>query len=275
MSHFSHLHSFFLDHLYDSKLGSYQLNPIRSRRHHTTVRNLSIPLQSGLLILPTTAPLFDQIGIRLDTVVINGTLLNTNPPSIYREDPSPAVDAAWDRISNVRTISMSRDDVIKLGKDPLTTAKYPPDFGLGPDAFIGEVDVFHQIHCLNSLRKEIFFEHYFAGQYPDDKPSTLHKTHTSHCIYILLQNLMCSASVDLITHRWLDVQQHPFPDFNINKKCRNFEDVLEWQERHVVDDAPYHKLRRPVEDAPVSTSDDFKDLFHQWNYVHNDNAHVG
>jgi hypothetical protein len=201
-------------------------------------------------------------------------LLNTHPPSIYRQDPSPAVDAAWGRIANVRTAAISRDDVVKLGKDPSIAAKYPPSFGFGPDAFIAEIDVFHQIHCLDALRREIFFDHYYASRFPDGKPSELHKQHTSHCIYILLQNLMCSASVDVITHRWLDVQKHPFPDFNIQKKCRNFEDVLAWQEKNVVDDEPYHMLRRPADMKPVITSDEFKDIFHQWNYADNDDLHV-
>jgi Mycotoxin biosynthesis protein UstYa len=200
--------------------------------------------------------------------------LDTHPPTIYRQDPSPAVDAAWDRIANVRTTVISRDDVVKLGKDPVSSAKYPPSFGYGDDAYVAEVDVFHLIHCLDSLRREIFFDHYHADKFPDGKPSDLHKQHTSHCIYILLQNLMCSASVDVITHKWFDVQKHPFPDFNIQKKCRNFDDILAWQEKHVVDDAPYSRLRRPADMEPVKTSDEFKDLFYQWNYKHNDDSYV-
>ena len=225
-------------------------------------------------ILTFLAPLFDQIDMRLETVQINGTLLNTSPPSIYRMDPSPEVDAAWDRIANVRTSAVSRADVLKLGKDPAVAVKYPPSFGLGDDAYVAEVDVFHQIHCLDALRREIHFEHYHASQFPDGKPSALHRMHTSHCIYILLQNLMCSASVDVIVHEWRDVQRHPFPDFNINKKCRNFDAVLAWQEQHAVADAPYHLLRRPAGMDPVATSDEFKDAFHQWDYEMNDDLHV-
>jgi hypothetical protein len=220
-----------------------------------------------------TAPLFDEIGVRLETVQVNGTLLNTHPPTIYRQDPLPEVDAAWERIANVRTVAVTKEDVIKLGKDPSISAKYPSDFGLGDDAYIAEVDVFHLIHCLNTLRQEIFFDDYYGKNYPNGKPGKFYKTHTSHCIYILLQNLMCSASVDVITHRWLDVQPYPFPDFNIQKKCRNFDDILAWQESHHVDDIPYHVLRRPHDMEPVETNDEFKDLFHSWGYKFNDDEH--
>jgi hypothetical protein len=41
-----------------------------------------------------------------------------------------------------------------------------------------------------------------------------------------------------------------------------------------VDDEPYHMLRRPADMKPVITSDEFKDIFHQWNYAGNDDLHV-
>ena len=96
---------------------------------------------------------------------------------------------------------------MRVGKDPTIAAKYPDEYGLGSDAYIVEIDVFHQIHCLNTLRKEINFEYYFGDQYPDRKNlPKFHKIHISHCLYLLLQNLMCQANVDVITHKWVEGQ---------------------------------------------------------------------
>ena len=129
------------------------------------------------------------------------------------------MDAAWNRIAPSGKIAVSRGDVIKLGKDLMKSAKYPDNFGLGPGAYIAEIDVFHQIHCLNVLRKDIYFDYYYGAFYLDEKPSKLHLAETSRCIYILLQNLMCAANVDIFTHNWAQGQLHPVPDMSISHKC--------------------------------------------------------
>lgn len=119
------------------------------------------------------------------------------------------------------------------------------------------------------LRKEAFFDYYYSEVHPDGKPSESHKGHTSHCIYVLLQNLMCSASVDVMTHRWVDVQKHPVPDFNMNKQCRDFEAIVQWNEQNVVNATKYLDLRRPL-DAPFDiASDEFKRIMNQMQYTKN------
>ena len=218
--------------------------------------------------------MLDRIDIPLTTVPINGTLLNTQPQSIFRQDPSPEVDAAWERFAAVGSTSVSSEEVLKLGKDPTRTAKFPPDFGLGDDAHIAEIDVFHQIHCLDYLRREANYDYYFADKHLEGTALERHQTHTTHCVYLLLQNLMCNANVDIITHHWVDVQKHPFPDFNINHQCRDFEAVLKWQEENVVDPVKYQTLRRPVDEEPWIMSDEFRRMFNQGDYSFNDVDHL-
>ena len=211
--------------------------------------------------------MFDRIHIPLITTRINGTLLNNHHHSVYREEPSPLVDAAWDRVAAIGTISLSETEVLNIGLDSSdpTLARYPTSFGLGPEAFVAELDVFHQIHCLNALRKTAFqnFDYYFGGEFPDGKPDEAHRAHVHHCVYILLQNLMCKADVDIVTHRWLDVRLHPFPDFNIQKKCRDFETILRWQEENVVEFDEMMAFRKPREVVPVRTDSEFQRLFSQ------------
>ncbi|KAL9611120.1 MAG: hypothetical protein Q9167_004224 [Letrouitia subvulpina] len=206
------------------------------------------------------SPIFDRIDIPVSTIQFNGSFIN-QPHTIYRDDPSPLVDAAWDRISLVDTIAVSRADVLRLGKDPTIAAKYPADYGLGPDAYVAEIDVFHQIHCLNALRKEIFFDYYYSEVFPSGKPDDLHRAHTSHCLYTLLQNVMCHADLSTITHNWVQGQIHPFPDFGINKKCRDFEAVLEYQTENHVDFETYKWLRRPEGTKELEMTAEFLDIW--------------
>lgn len=137
-------------------------------------------------------------------------------------------------------ITVDEESVIQLGKTPGLSVKAPPSWGRGTEACVAQVDVFHQIHCLNELRKEIHFEHYYpTGVTPD------HAEHKKHCVHMLLQNLMCHADVEIITHNWVhyDIasqpnrpKAEPFADFNVIKKCRDFEALLEWTHRNGVED---------------------------------------
>jgi hypothetical protein len=94
-----------------------------------------------------SAPILDFIEIPLRTLRLNGTFIEQDPPSIYRLPPSPEVDAAWERIETQTPIPITRQDVINQGRDPDDSAKWPESFGFGPDAYIGRIDVFHQV-CL-------------------------------------------------------------------------------------------------------------------------------
>jgi Mycotoxin biosynthesis protein UstYa len=114
------------------------------------------------------------------------------------------VDEAWARIGDIRPISITRDDIIKIGKDPAIAVKFPESFGLGPDAYVGRLDVLHQIHCLDALRREANFDYYYGFAYADGLASItqLHKLHLSHCIYLLLEKIMCNANLEVYPHFW-------------------------------------------------------------------------
>jgi hypothetical protein len=90
--------------------------------------------------------------------ILNSTLWGMDETtSIYIQNPSPEVDAAWDYISSEAgsIITINSEEVRRLGRDPATIVKAPEDWGFGTDAFPAQIDVFHEIHCLNMLRKEM------------------------------------------------------------------------------------------------------------------------
>ena len=105
------------------------------------------------------APLFDKdFSLELHESAMNKTLWGTNETtSIYIQDPSSEVDAAWDYISAEagQVITISSREAKRLGRDPGVITKAPRDWELGDDAYLAQVDAFHEIHCLNMLRKEI------------------------------------------------------------------------------------------------------------------------
>ncbi|KAF7956499.1 hypothetical protein EAE96_003837 [Botrytis aclada] len=218
------------------------------------------------------SPILDAIDIPLSTWRLNGTFLERENESIYRQPPSPEVDAAWARIETQNPIPLSRQDLLNQGKNPDLYAKFPESFGFGPDAFIGRIDVFHQIHCLNRLRMHLYWN--VAYYYPDEQMGKYHQLHASHCVYALLQNLMCQGNVDTYGHYWVDMQENAVPDFNINHKCRDFEAILEYHDEIAVPLEKFGALRRPVDEPVKHMTHEAKEIF-RWFDNHEDDGQDG
>lgn len=220
----------------------------------------------------------DFIDISLVTKRVNGSLLEVSPKNIFRQPPSPEVDAAWDRIQTRDPVPISRDTILELGKDPDNAAKFPESFGFGPEAYIGKVDVFHQIHCLNTLRMNLRnnFAYYYGDKFPGDMPTDpFYDLHVSHCVNALLENLMCTGNVDMYTHFWMDAQVHAFPDFNIDHKCRDFDAILAWQEENAVPLEEASKVRPPDDYKIHIMSKEFKEAMHWYDSHPDDHVQGG
>ncbi|TAQ86498.1 hypothetical protein B7494_g5170 [Chlorociboria aeruginascens] len=167
----------------------------------------------------------------------------TDPTAIYQAPPSPEVDKAWNRIGDNMIFGISREEVIRVGKDPDMILKVNPEWDEIPsDLYMAEVDVFHQIHCLNSLRKALItnYDHYWGSRYGFEPPQ-IFDTHLRHCQSILLQSIMCHSDLEVITHIWQEDQSIPYPDFGVNKQCRDFNALLEWKEANDLFDS-HHKF---------------------------------
>jgi hypothetical protein len=76
--------------------------------------------------------------------MINGTLFAIEEKSIAREEPNPENDAAWHQYEKVLTHVVTREEIIRLGKDPDTVARFDNDYwNLGDDAYMVQLDVMH------------------------------------------------------------------------------------------------------------------------------------
>jgi hypothetical protein len=76
------------------------------------------------------APMLKDIDIEYSMKQMQGSVIDVDH-SIFRQPPSPAVDAAWNNLSNMNSIWISSSEILKMGKDPQTVAHFPEEFGLG------------------------------------------------------------------------------------------------------------------------------------------------
>ncbi|GAW20493.1 hypothetical protein ANO14919_099990 [Xylariales sp. No.14919] len=193
------------------------------------------------------SPILETVEVRTFQSTIDGGIAAHSKPSIARLPPGPEADAAWKRFEEIRTVVISKSDVQRMGKDLTKAATFPDEqWGFGEDAYMGQLDIVHQLHCLNSLRKRAFAAAWNPKAEADAKEYPEWRwIHLQHCVSILLENLMCHADTELLTMNWIQEVDYPFPDFSINKQCRDFETLLDWQAERAVDMDQWMNMTKP------------------------------
>ena len=164
---------------------------------------------------------------------------------IWSQPPSPSVDAAWQRLNHKNMAWATAEDLVAAGKNLSTSVKFPAESGFGDDAYPILVDLKHKTHCLNRIRKDLYFDHYWKDTFPDGKPSDLHKDHTNHCVSILLQSLLCEASTDFVSYSWYQDFAQPFPSFNFQRQCGDYQGVADWIDEREVQQHEIVHIQKP------------------------------
>ena len=165
--------------------------------------------------------------VKLEDVRFNGTLWPPDNPSWMRQEPSPEVDAMWEAYEPMDEFSISREEVVGLGKDPDMAVRLDDRFGEGPDRYLASFDMLHKTHCLNELRK-MTFEAYGTKEPVRKRHGRFWWVHLRHCVDMLMQDQVCHADADVITYNWVDTQQYPWPDLSVNRKCRSWDQIIQW-----------------------------------------------
>lgn len=236
----------------------------------TSFHHRSAVLNNDYRRISPYSPVLDKFDLSSTLQNINGTFYRPKDGgSIARQQPNPEADAIWDEWELTRVYPVSRDTIVKMGKDPTTVTKLEDEvWGLGDDAYATIFDVYHQVHCLNSLR------HIAYGEYYNLSMARAHtikqrEIHINHCIDILLQGIQCNANLDLIPLHWVETQEYPFPDMSINKQCVDFDALTTWRKENTIDMEKYVKvMQRPEGDKPGIKQLPAADQYYAyWNYT--------
>ncbi|KAI0126814.1 hypothetical protein BJ170DRAFT_684396 [Xylariales sp. AK1849] len=220
------------------------------------------------------SPLYDLVDLRPQTMMVNGTLFPPKDPSIARQLPNPNADMLWEEYELIRVFPVTKADVVKLGKDPSTAVKLEDEiWGLGDDAYATVLDVYHQIHCLNSLRQIAYGSYYNRSQGRADT-LLLREMHINHCTDILLQALQCSGNLNLITMHWVETQLQPWPDMSLNKQCVDFPHLTEWRKEATIDMDKFAKIMvKPDGITQLHAPDQYYEHFGGKNPNHPNDTH--
>jgi hypothetical protein len=219
-------------------------------------------------------PIHDLVDLDMKPRLVDGTIFPGDNPSIARQMPNPSADTEWQIWDHARMIPITKADIIRLGKNPDTAFKLVNDiWGLGDDAYAAHLDVFHQLHCLNTLRKIAYGKYYNASMGNHDKEG-IYEVHLNHCVDILMQALQCSGNVNLITLHWYETQPSPNPDFSANRQCVAFDRLTLWNSENSINRQEYLDLDVKIpegqlmEEAPSKMREWAHKHAGEWNEDH-------
>ncbi|KAH8888972.1 hypothetical protein GQ53DRAFT_825742 [Thozetella sp. PMI_491] len=162
-----------------------------------------------------------NVAVEYEDVVFYDGLDHFSP---YQMPPDDHVDELWkDLYSGTTYIPVPAKDVSKL---PNQTLIYP---GTEGDGMI-TLEVFHLLHCLNSLRQGLFPERYPQWEmfFPNGTRNDVVTAHQMHCIDRIRQNAMCHANTGVNYWRWHERLQRWQVGMETAHTCRNYYTILMW-----------------------------------------------
>ncbi|SMY27392.1 unnamed protein product [Zymoseptoria tritici ST99CH_1A5] len=184
-------------------------------------------------------------------------------PSAWNEHPSLGrVDDLWHRelgIGNHEFI-VPREKGHEYGLDPRINVvmkgvenKY--------DGFPVQLDVVHQLHCLDALRRKLFMNRdWYMENWEVVSEPAMEFAHTSHCLDMIRQVLTCRSDVSLMPYRWVNTSGNQYPDFHRPHQCHNFKAARDWSAMHALPHPITHYLDKvdPPTDADFADPDFFR-----------------
>ncbi|KAF2788874.1 hypothetical protein K505DRAFT_393733 [Melanomma pulvis-pyrius CBS 109.77] len=142
--------------------------------------------------------------------------------TIYQGEPSAKLDELWEDLYNFGISKINREDAMKL---PNKTSALPGD----EEHYITELDVFHQLHCLNRLRKALSPD-YYNLTFVDDQSeeAETERMHIRHCIEHIRQGIVCNADISTVYWAWSPARNATLADARITHTCRDFDAIKNW-----------------------------------------------
>ncbi|KAJ6526814.1 hypothetical protein B0H19DRAFT_970486, partial [Mycena capillaripes] len=149
---------------------------------------------------------------------------------IFQAPPSDEVDAAWEGLYQFGVSTIPKNQAALL---PNKT--YP--IAHNTSQYLVQLEVFHQLHCLNQIRKALH-HHYYDRTLDSASAALLDPAPLAHCLNFLRQSLMCAADISPLVWQWNPGHKRAEIRFDIVHSCRNFDKVADWARERRVETAP-------------------------------------
>ncbi|KAH8889425.1 hypothetical protein GQ53DRAFT_625496, partial [Thozetella sp. PMI_491] len=100
------------------------------------------------------------------------------------------------------------------------------------NAYVIELEIFHQLHCLDSIRRSLFPATGHSGgvksHFGDGDKDAHLPSHLDHCLDWIRQGLMCWVDVTPVTWEFDPELGYPETQIPHQRTCRNWDRVTAW-----------------------------------------------
>ncbi|KAI0415547.1 hypothetical protein F5X98DRAFT_388736 [Xylaria grammica] len=166
--------------------------------------------------------------------------------SPYRGPPTPELEGAWEKLWRYGDYRFPEERLSSINRAvDLGDNKTLKPWHDGKGGFHGQLEVFHQLHCLNLIRqytwRDWYFRHPDIVRIPGDMAASdvEARMHTDHCIEAVRLALMCYGdTTPAITVLNPDAPRGEMSDFSPAKKCRKFEKLQDWSVQNALNFPP-------------------------------------
>ncbi|KAF8319623.1 hypothetical protein DL93DRAFT_2053465, partial [Clavulina sp. PMI_390] len=176
--------------------------------------------------------------------------------------PTDEVDKAWNDLYRFGISGIPRSMASKL-EGP--TLKFYND----QEHYVVVMDVFHQLHCLNALRKTLYPERYPTNNLTFGIGS--HVEHLDHCANSIRQSLMCNADMTPIRWKWNPRARVSDPHFTNVHTCKNWDRISDFA-RSVAAKTPLDRWHFAPDDLQYPEHP-YKDVIKEYTSVDVDALH--
>ncbi|CAF3429517.1 hypothetical protein FGSG_11523 [Fusarium graminearum PH-1] len=168
-----------------------------------------------------------QSAVEYETVIFNSDFPEDHSGRTAYHGASPQAEAAWTKLMDPYLVKIS-------GKEAAGLSRPTSQISKDPDYYITSLDVYHQLHCLNDIRKMV--RDYNSTEGNLERLQTMHKF---HCIDSIRQSLMCNADLSTIHWYWAPSVGKNFPNATTTHICRKWSLIEEWAMNHRLDQDKY------------------------------------
>ncbi|RAK95913.1 oxidase ustYa family protein [Aspergillus ibericus CBS 121593] len=157
--------------------------------------------------------------------------IHNNP---FAGKPRPELEEAWHHLFEKNNIRVHKEDL-----DFYNVTSLPITESTDNDTdWVGQMGVFHELHCLKRVRHWIYRDHYLA-----DAPETVlieEEAHVDHCMELLREAIICRGDPTLSGFRWIGPDEggegyHLTVEAPGYHTCVNWEKLRAWNDERAID----------------------------------------
>ncbi|KAJ5657621.1 uncharacterized protein N7484_001270 [Penicillium longicatenatum] len=156
--------------------------------------------------------------------------IHNNP---YAGKPRPELEAAWHYMFEHTNIRVTKEDLDYYN----VTSLQMTDLNGNGGYYVGQMGLFHELHCLKRIRHYIYRRHYLANF--TEEHLVEEEAHIDHCIELMRETILCRGDPTLSAFRWIDPSHHDEAHLTVDAPgyhtCVNWEKLRTWNNAQAVD----------------------------------------